>query len=313
MRQLFGFVIAGLAVAGALACCMLPAEFKGTISQAKQRGVIIQHEEREDLILSVNYKITAEKMPDRFSWIITVPREPDEYATVSATFFDDIEKWADPLLKIRKLPSRESEATASAPAAGGLEFGKPAKVGPFEIQPIRALAREALDGLNQWLKANGFPTEDPEHMKYFTDMAFTFLCVKVVPPDGGSALDNAGALPGLRVSFHSPRVYYPLKFSSRQGVFDVDLTILTHRSLDYEASKAALDRLGWKDSGELRKNIAAPREKMPKELADIFNNSAFRDYRGGWYVNRVRVSGVNANGALATWPDDLFLETKHRK
>ena len=51
----------------------------------------------------------------------------------------------------------------------GVELGKRAVVGPYDIQPVRALGRNALTALNRWLGTNGFPTEAPEHMKYFVD------------------------------------------------------------------------------------------------------------------------------------------------
>ena len=41
-----------------------------------------------------------------------------------------------------------------------------------------------VSALNAWLEKNGFPTEDPEHMKYFVENKFTFLAIKINPPKG---------------------------------------------------------------------------------------------------------------------------------
>ena len=74
----------------AMACCMLPATYEGTISQNAHEAVIIHHAGREELVLRIDYKIIGESMPDNFAWVITVPNEPDEYAIADAKLFEEM-------------------------------------------------------------------------------------------------------------------------------------------------------------------------------------------------------------------------------
>jgi hypothetical protein len=96
-----------------------------------------------------------------------------------------------------------------------VELGTRVRVGPYDIQPVRAHGVEALDGLNRWLRKNGFPTEDPAHMKYFVENKFTFLCVRVAPPEGEKNVASSSSLRPIHLSFKSEKPYSPLRFSSR--------------------------------------------------------------------------------------------------
>jgi hypothetical protein len=309
MRTIVTVIVFAL-VAGAVAepCCMVPADYKGTISQSAQEAVLFHADGREELILKINYKIAGEKMPDRFAWIITVPAEPDAYAVADTALFAQVFDWAEKLV---------APPAAKGPARGekldddkhGLEFGKAVKVGPYDIQPVRALGKEALDGLNAWLGKNGFPTEDPKHMEYFVEKKFTFLCVKVVPAEGRKEVDAGGGVPPLHLSFKSERPYYPLRFSSRQGVFDVNLYVLTKKPFDFEASGDSLRRINWAKS-DLATNVAVKPEGFPKTLKDRYAASAFKDDAGEWRLNVLRTKQVNKDNTIATWKEDIFFATK---
>jgi hypothetical protein len=60
-------------------------------------------------------------------------------------------------------------------------------------------------------------------MEYFVENRFTFLCVKFSPPGKKATVEAESGVKPLHLSFKSPNPYYPLRFSSRQGAFDVNL------------------------------------------------------------------------------------------
>ncbi len=307
MKTTVAFVVL-LLVAGAVAepCCMVPADYKGTISQSAQEAVMFHADGREELILKINYQITGDKMPDRFAWIVTVPNEPDAYAVGDAKLFEEVFSWAESQVNP---PDLKGRGPAKGDLGEGLEFGKAVKVGPYEIQPVRALGREALAGLNEWLKKNGFPTEDENHMAYFVDKKFTFLCMKIVPEQGQKAVEKASGVPPLHLSFKSDKPYYPLRFSSRQGVFDVNLYVFTKTDFDFESSNDSLKRINVaKPHGA--SNVTVATDAFPKSLKDRYAASAFKDYAGAWRLNVLRAKQVNKDNTIATWKEDIFFATK---
>ena len=105
--------------------------------------------------------------------------------------FQQVFDWAIP----KVTPKTKSNGTSfgrSRPKSvtGSLEFGKPARLGSYDIQPIRAKGRKALDELNQWLIGNQFPVQDPKRMAYFIKKGFTFLCIKVIAAKGNNGVGN---------------------------------------------------------------------------------------------------------------------------
>ena len=86
-KRFTGLSMVTVIAAGSLACCMVPRDYKGTISQSAQEAVLIHDGNREELILRINYQITGDKMPDQFAWIVTVPNEPDAYAVADKETF----------------------------------------------------------------------------------------------------------------------------------------------------------------------------------------------------------------------------------
>ncbi len=317
MRPLAAVAVLALATVAlapaprAAACCMVPRGYPGSIGQDGQRGILVHRDGREDLLLGIRYRIKGETLPDRFAWVITVPSEPDRYALVDAKEFLDAFTWAaarlaPPPPKDWSLGASRGSVMAPAAEATPLDFGRREVVGPYDIQPVRARGLPALGALNEWLGANGFPTEDPDHMAWFVEHGFTFLAVKVAPPAGETAVTAAAALPPLHLSFASERPYYPLKFSSRQGVFPLDLVTLTAEAIDYEKSADALRRIGWADTGLLR-NVSVGAPDLPGAIPEPLRAPAGPGTT--WYLNFLTPRRVNAGDTIRTWTDDVFLAT----
>jgi hypothetical protein len=302
--------VAGLIVATAVPvhpCCMVPATYEGTIQQSAQEAVLFHHDGREELILKINYKILGKTLPDRFAWVITVPSEPDEYQVADKDLFRDVFRWAE---AHAFRASKNGRTLSKADGDTGLEIGKEVQVGPYAIVPVRARGREALGALNGWLDKNGFPKEDPRHMAYFVDNKFTFLCVKFDPRKGEKAVDREGGVPPLHLSFKSANPYYPLRFSSRQGVFDVNLYVLTKKKFDYRASSDSLKRIRWAGAVNVIPNVAVKPATFPKPLKDVYSKSRFKDDDGTWYLNVLRTKRVNEGNTIAKWTKDIFFKTQ---
>lgn len=304
-----GAITTTLVAGSALACCMVPRTYKGTIAQDTHEAVLIHDGEREELVLRIGYKLSGPTAPSEFAWIVTVPNEPDAYALADKALFKDMFKLSERYLRPRSKSETDSKSRHSGKVVSGrVELGKAVTVGPYAIQPVRALGLDALKGLNAWLAKNGFPSEDEKHMAYFVQNKFTFLCVKVQPAKD-QTLSMTGKLPPLHLSFKSKTPYYPLRFSSRQGVFNVNLHVLTRTKLDYAQSKNMLDKINWSNR-DFRRNEALTRAKFPLNLWKVFQKGKVKStIETRWYYNNLRSTRTNLGNAISRWEQDVFLNT----
>jgi hypothetical protein len=305
--------IASLIVWGTVeapACCMVPATYKGSIAQDAQEAVLMHDGDRQELVLRINYRIAGDTMPDTFAWVVTVPNEPDAYAVADAKLFKEMFELSERLLAPRSQKRSKGLQTDSlqVPVAG-VELGKRVQVGPYDIQPVRGVGPQALTGLNTWLAKNGFPTEPPDHMKYFVHNKFTFLCVRITPGGQEKTVSANGLLPPLHLSFKSAAPYYPLRFSSRQGVFDVNLHVLTRDKLDYNKSAATMKRLNW-TSQNYNQNVDLKGKDMPDTLKKVFGKTVWKNGGGTWRYNNLRCTRVNHGDSISTWKEDITFKTQ---
>jgi len=301
-----------IAPQSASGCCMVPASYKGTISQSGQEAILFHKGDREELILRINYQIKGDAMPDQFAWVITVPAEPDRYGVADGQLFEDMFDWAEKSMFRQRLRSLSKENAPTEEAFGNIadsiELGKRVQVGPYDIQPVRAKGAEALSALNIWLKKNGFPTEDPGHMKYFIDKGFTFLAIKISPPKGEKTVRAGGDVKPLHLSFKSEKVYYPLRFSSRQGVFDLNLYVFTENEFDYKESNSALKKINYTSPRRLKKNVDVALNDLPETLRKQLTAKGDDSVKGQkvWKANLVRTKDTNSGDAIASWTEDVF-------
>ncbi len=288
------------------ACCMLPRTYKGTISQKAQEAVIIHADGRQEMVLRINYQISGKTMPGQFAWVITVPNEPDKYQLADRELFPQMFKLSEHLRpRPRSSKGSKFEQDGDSDSKNGVELGQRAVVGPYDIQPVRGVGKNAIDGLNRWLAKNGFPREDENHMAYFVKRNFTFLAIKISSSKKDRPVASAGLLPPLHLSFASEKPYYPARFSSRQGVFDINLHIFTQKPLDYDENKSMLKRLNF-DNQNFRRNAKLPWKNFPAKLQTVFHKSKFRAKRKTWIYNNIRGRAVNRNNAIAKWKTDIF-------
>ena len=297
-------IVSGLLIILSIACCMLPKSYKGSIEQTNQEAIIFFNDGKEDLILKVDPKITGEGKLSHFTWIITVPNEPEKYDVKNEDVFETFFK-----LKNKYLikPVRERGIGCSEKSAGekfedakyaGVELGKYVEVGDYAIQPVRGVGKNAFDSLNAWLADNDFPTETQEHMQYFIDSNFTFLCIKIKP--NSDTPNFSPQLKPLQLTFKSEKPYYPMKFSSQQGNFSVNIYTVTSMPVDYKKSDQVLKKIDWMNDKNY-KNVNLAGKDLPKEIADSTNTNP--EYL---YFNNFYCMSPNFKKSISKWTEDVF-------
>ncbi|NQZ59363.1 MAG: DUF2330 domain-containing protein [Lentisphaeraceae bacterium] len=293
---------------------MLPHSFDGEISQRSQQALIVYDNGVEDLVLKISPSILSENKLPTFCWLITVPNEPEHYDVVNKSFFSELEKLKkehlvkpEPIFNIACSKHSEMDKILSAAesAPKGVELGKRVNVeGIYDIQPVRGVGEHALTGLNTWLKQNGFPVEPLEHMKYFVDKKFTFLCIKVNPASGESGIQSSPQLKPLHIRFKSDKVYYPMKYSSQQGDFSANIYTLTTKPIDYKQSRKTMRRLTAYADYRLYKNVDL---SDSSDLAPLEKVLGDRDF-DHLYFNNMFCASPNYDKAISKWQEDVFFE-----
>ncbi|MCA8947723.1 MAG: DUF2330 domain-containing protein, partial [Planctomycetes bacterium] len=199
------------------------------------------------------------------TWVVTVPSKPLRYDQASVEALDAGPEFQKKLFQLARdqwanktgfewpewlswMSARDASVN-DAKAAGAIEEDALVTVGPYNITPVRAKGAEAVQALNDYLGQRGFPKEDPAHLQYFIDNEFTFLCINVTPPQGQTALGRELELPPLVIGFETPEPYYPGKFSSRQGNFKLDLTVITDSPLNTQSVGELRKRMNAKNYG----------------------------------------------------------------
>ena len=295
-----------LSVTATYACLHLAPTYKGAVGQNTQEAVLIHHNGREELVLGVKYEIEGSESAEKLAWVITVPNEPDAYNVADPKLFEEMFDFS------RKLTPQPKSNTLGPIALGvqpaGVELGKSAAVGPYDIQPVRGVGPDALQGLNDWMTKNGFSAFKASEMAYFVENKFTFLAVKINPAKNKKEVGKNGSLPPLHLSFATDRPYYPLRLSSGQGVFDLNLHILTKEKIDFssDTNKEILDRLKHTNP-MLPQNKTISRTAAPKTLQAVFNKSStMKGITGDWHYTNLSGIGLNEQNSISAWKTDIF-------
>ena len=325
-----------LFAAGPLAaCCMTPAGYTGDVDQALQQVLLIHRARHGDtpgyqeMVIRVQpFFQGAETFPSELAWVVTVPSKPERYDTCDASVLAAGNELHDRLFALAQsqwasrtefgwpdwLPPKLTERKAgnTATADESVVEGQLIEVGPYTITPVRVQGADAVTALNEYLKERGFPQEDPAHVQYFIDNDFTFLCVRVLPRAGDSTLGRALDLPPLVLGFETDRPYYPGKFSSRQGDFALDLTVVSDKPLDTESIFAANKRLKGLSQGYVQLVNLFSVKPLPDGIAAGFGERTKADDPSRWYINRIQSKGFNptvdGKPAISGWEDDVFFK-----
>lgn len=335
---LFGLVLFAAASPGP-ACMMMPMSFNGDVDQGQQQVVIIHHNGQQQLILRVNPFFTSEllnengelALPEYFEWVVTVPTRPDAYRIADAKIFKDAAALATEVAHIADehreeadranqglfrwlLPASSKKGDKSAvkseslSAYVDLSISDSINVGDYTIREIEALGPQALEQLNAYLKENNYPTEDPEHMRWFVENDFTFLCMRIKLTQSTILPKQSVDLQPLQISFPSRHLYYPGMFSSQQGNFTLQLRTISSLPLLNDSLHQVREKLmGYNRVRYTNLWIA---NGLPESLEDAAT-FAEQEAPARWFVNTVDSIGFNESDeegvpAIAGWSSDVF-------
>ena len=208
------------------------------VTQSGQQGIVVHANGIEDLVLQVDYQGLATQ---KIGWIVPVPASPTDYGVGDLQVFRDVGEWVNLRREQPQPRSRSRSLSHTAATQAPLRFGEPARVGPFDIQPIQGAGPGAAEALNAWMRDNEFQPLPVQTLSYYVQRSWTFLAIRATPEEGGE-LASAGGLPPLRITFPSERAVYPLKLSTHMGVMPVRVYLFTARALRAEAFAGARAR-----------------------------------------------------------------------
>ena len=174
------------------------------------------------------------------AWVIPVPNPPSHYEAVPAQVFNDVNSWLS--VKRRNRTRGKGKGRGAGGGSSHLRFLQAVEVGPFKIQPIQARGSKAGRQLNRWMVDHRFKPLPLSHIKHYTDRRWTFLAVRMAPPKSASSLSAEGELPGLAMTFKSPKAIYPLKLSTNMGKFSMRALLVTREQQTEVSLKGALER-----------------------------------------------------------------------
>ncbi len=167
------------------------------VTQSGQQAIVLHDGKVEDLILRVDYEgLDAPSL----AWVVPVPAVPTRYEALEPGLFDEVGRWVnlrrEPARRPRSRRKRDGPTPASTPA---LTLLPEVKVGPFQIQPIKAQGPQAAAELNGWMTENGFAAIPDASLAYYVERSWTFLAIKIDPKAGG-AFDSRGGLSPLHLT-----------------------------------------------------------------------------------------------------------------
>lgn len=238
-------------------------------------------------------------LPEKLAWVVPVPNVPDGYGVVDPRIFSETDSLFPRKREEKDIPRGPQPSSGSGPE---VRVVSRAKVGEYDIQGIQASGEGAARALNEWLKEQGFGEVSTENMKYYVDRGWTFLAIRIDPEKGKPALGANGEFRPLRISFAADRIYYPLKFSSHQGEFDITAYVFT------ETPVSVSDDL-LKKGVRLREAVEVEEEQLDsrKHLSKLMGE--FRENGMGSFFNLylAKIGGtVNGHGNhLEEWERDF--------
>lgn len=308
------------------ACCMIPKTYSGDVDQSAQQVVVFHHKGHQEMVIRVRPYLREfpkdasgnPEFPKYMEWVITVPSKPTKYALAKEEIFKEAVDLDTRLKNLASLQYRESMPMSNSAASldnmmwKGLEVSEPINIGEYEITEVKALGLEALTSLNAYLNSRGYNEEDLDHMRWFVENNFTFLCIHITPDAGRSQLSERIELRPLQIGFASERPYYPGKFSSQQGPFALGLTLITSRPLERGRKEAMRNRLhapqGWDPIWNLWTG-----KPLTGSLGDALAAGSFAALPEFWYVNHLQSAGFNHRDNLGTpainhWQDDVHFD-----
>jgi|GEM_PF-6657270 len=233
MKNKIFLILMGLVLmpAFALADGMVVPPHDYEIAETGQKAAIFYENGREDLVLSVGFKGTA----DKFSWIVPTPNKPEIKKGSDKTFFN-LEEYTQPKETLLNrfinwltdrspdygydggiVPMQSTSINSEETAKLKVKVVEEKQVGIFDTVTLKA---ENSADLETWLKENGFQTgtiTTNKVIQEYIDNGWYFVAMKVnndYQTEKISGELNTGTISPIILSFNSDKMIYPLKISS---------------------------------------------------------------------------------------------------
>ncbi len=252
----------------AAACIHAPRDYEGSLEETSQQALVFWADGREELVLNIAYEVVKGDAPTSLAWVVPVPNVPDHYAVSEPGVFKELFDLTEVKRPGRGERARGTFGDDEAEKENGIELLDPVTVGDYAIQPIKGRGADAGPALNAWLTENGFGEVPEANMAYYLERDWTFLAIRMGPKKGQTRIEGHGDFRPLRISFAADRIYYPLKFSSHQGTFDVTLYVVTEKGLPTDERGLPTDEITsrLKQFGFHHANMSVPVKLSNGEL-----------------------------------------------
>ena len=293
--------------------CVVPTDYTGNVRLTRMDVVVVHRGRPEDksgyeqLIIQLQPRFDSTTGgPAKMAWILPIPGESLRYDVTTAEVVAAGPAMHDRLFQLARkqwadktdfqwpewLPTSMTHRDEDHQLVPQLATENAQAVGPYTITPIRSVGASGVRQLSAYLSQNGFDPISQADLDYYAREDFTFLCVKVEPNAGESALPLAPYLPPLVIGFETPKPFVPLKFESGMGDFALDLTIVSDKPLDTDGFGALREELNPVNHGYVQLVNLYSLSALPAELAAGLDGRTTQDDPSRWYVNRIESSGA---------------------
>ena len=266
------------------------------LSKAKEKPeakAIEQKQEAADLNSDGEAAVAVEKpkppvettVPEmsEMAWVVPVPTVPTSYRQEEDQCFKEL----DDLFPVYRY------ATSGGGFGGSSEKSEtrkerslivypPQTVGDYAVTPLRALGKEGIAALKDWLEENNFAPMSEQALKYYAGNNWTFLAIKVKARELKAGVPQA--LHPLHVTFRSPKIVFPMKMA--EGKVSATLFVMTDTPLP--TPDKAFQPFGFDFQGA-RKLFREDAAK--KELAHFWRESGLRKSERA-YLYRYQAEGI---------------------
>jgi hypothetical protein len=294
--------------------CVVPSGYSGRVKLTRME-VLVVHRGRpgdetgyQEMLVKLQPQFIHETSgPRSMVWVIPIRGASSRHDTVAAetlaggaALHEELfqlarEQWADktdfkwPSWLPTVMKEREGQNQPEPPAPAHT----PTPVGPYEITQIRSTGKIAIGYLANYLREHGMRPMDPAVLEAYEGDDISFLCVRVVPPEGKTALGIAPDLPPLAIGFETSKPFVALNIASGMGDFALDLTIVSDKTLETDAFGALRRQLNPVNYGYVQLVNLFTVKPLPETLAAGLNERARQDDPSRWYVNRIESHGAN--------------------
>lgn len=210
----------------ALACIHYPIR-SGSSEVLKEgtKHVFMYHDgKKAHMIINTDLSLTGDgPAPDTIAWVLPFPSKPTKYKEVDAALFSELKDFLQKT-RTQDIGSYGVGIAVKGVAPRGIKTHKVKYVGNYRIQPIEILTEESGKELSDWLLKNGYNSMPEEKQKPYLKKGAFFLAVKMKV---GKPKDGRLNLKPLHITYSSPTLSFPLRFTHDTRTFGIELFVFT--------------------------------------------------------------------------------------